>query len=315
MKIFESAAEAGRALDRPWLTIGNFDGLHVGHRAVVARCVSRARESGASALAMTFRPHPAAVLTSRGAPPRLVSDAQQEELLASVGIDALLRQRFDETFASARARDFHDDFLVSLLCVRGMVVGSTFRFGAGREGDVSSLREWGSLEIEDVAPVVMDGDVVSSSRVRRLVAEGALAQARRLLGRPHVLEGVVTRGEHRGRTIGFPTANVAVIDQVVPATGVYACVLRAGERYLPAVTNVGRRPTFGGGDVLVETHALVDPGDLYDLRVRVAFTERIRDEAKFSGIGELSAQIARDVEAARAVHVREPPGSLAGPAF
>jgi riboflavin kinase/FMN adenylyltransferase len=314
MKLFDEVADAGRSLDRPWMTIGNFDGLHVGHRAVLESCVRRARAIGAPTLAMTFTPHPAAVLSPRGAPLALASLAQQEELLASVGIDGLLRQRFDATIASVSAEEFHAEWLVKRLSVRGIVVGSTFRFGAGRQGDVSSLRAWGGFDVVDVPPVIVDADVVSSSRVRRLVAEGRVAEAWQLLQRPHALEGIVVAGAGRGRTIGYPTANV-VVNAQLPGIGVYACALRVGERRLAAVANIGRRPTFGGGEVLVEVHALEPPGDLYGAVVRVAFLARVRDEMRFSGVDDLVARIATDVEAARVVHARHPPESLAGPAF
>lgn len=314
MRVFEEASDAGSSVDRPWMTIGNYDGLHVGHRAVLECCVNRAREHGAPSLVMTFRPHPAAVLSPRGAPANLASDAQQEELLAAVGVDALLRQAFDATFAAVTAEEFHDEWLVKRLSVRGVVASSTFRFGAGRKGDLASLRARGAFAVEDIPPLIVDGEVVSSSRVRRMIAEGRVGDAWQLLRRPHALEGVVVAGEGRGRTLGFPTANVAVRAQV-PGAGVYACALRAGDRRLPAVANIGTRPTFGGGDVVVEVHALEAPGDLYGRTVRLAFLERLRDEKRFSSVDELVAQIGRDVEAARGVHARHPPAGLEGPAF
>lgn len=290
-----------------WLAIGNFDGLHGGHRRLVAELTERARTDGADAAIMTFTPHPAAVLSPRGAPPRLLSDAQQEEILASWGVDAVLRRRFDASFASLGAEEFVRSVLGIELGVRGVVVGRRFRFGRDRLGDFAALQrllaETSALAVA-VDPVEANGAVISSSRIRRLVAEGDLAGARELLGRPFVLEGVVVRGDGRGRTLGVPTANVEAPGHAIPAPGVHACMARCGDGVLEAVANIGTRPTFGGTRQHVEVHVLGEPGDLYGRTVRVGFFERLREERRFESVESLVEQIRRDVAAARAALAR-----------
>lgn len=324
MRVLRDAAALGTALPGGYLSIGNFDGLHVGHRHVLGTLLERARAASrngpaAPAIALTFDPHPAALLSSRGAPARLSSPAQQEELLAACGLDGLLRQPFDAAFADVSAEAFLEDWLLQRLRVRGVVVGTGFRFGRSRAGDVHSLREAarGRLDVVAVDPLRVEGEPASSSRARHFIATGAVEAAARLLGRPHAVEGRVVEGARRGRTIGFPTANVDSGDQALPLIGVYASVLRVGDRRLAAVSNVGVRPTFEseGRTVLHEVHALEDPGDLYGSVVRVAFLARLRGEQRFDGIEALAEQIRRDITAAAAAHAQSPPHSLAGPGF
>lgn len=317
MQVFHDAAEAGRALPGSVVTIGNFDGVHRGHRLLLARARAVGAAAGAPVLVVTFRPHPASVLSDAGAPGRLASDAQQRELFAAEGARGLLVQAFDTDFARLSAEEFHDRFLRAALGCRGVVVGSNFRFGAHRRGDVALLarlaaaREPG-LEVAGVEPLVLDGDVVSSSRIRRLVEAGRVGDAGALLGRPFVVEGTVVRGDGRGRLIGFPTANVEPREVMLPGSGVYACALKRDEQVLAAVANVGRRPTFGTRPVGLEVHVLGFDGDLYGETVRVAFLDALRPERRFAGAEELVLQVRRDAEAARDSWERRPPGSLAG---
>ncbi len=322
MKVFHDAGSVAAEIDSPWVTVGNFDGVHCGHRLILDRLAERAAPSGSPRLAVSFRPHPGEVLSDSGAPERLTSDRQQQELLAVAGIDGLLLQPFDADFARTSAEDFAQGLLLETLRARGVVVGSTFRFGAHRTGDVDLLRRLcaaGSDEagsVEGVEPLRLHDEVVSSSRIREALARGEVALAEDLLGRPFVVEGRVVKGDGRGRGLGFATANVEPQEVLVPAPGVYACVLRRDEHLLGAVTNVGRRPTFGPRAVGIEAHVFDFDANLYGERVRLAFLERIRDERRFSGADELMAQIRTDCDTARAILASRPPESLAGlPAF
>jgi riboflavin kinase/FMN adenylyltransferase len=318
VKVFRDAGSAAAELDRPWVTVGNFDGVHLGHRLILDRLEERAKAEGSPRLAVSFRPHPAEVLSDSGAPERLTSDRQQQELLAAAGVDGLLLQPFDAAFARTSAEDFATAFLRSQLRAQGVVVGATFRFGAHRAGDVAMLRRLSeagggsAARVEGVEPFELAGGVVSSSRIRGALAEGRVSLAEELLGRPFVVEGRVVKGDGRGRDLGFATANVEPQEVLIPAPGVYACVLRRDEHLLGAVTNVGRRPTFGPRAVGIEAHVFDFDANLYGERVRLAFLERIRDEKRFSGADELMAQIRADCDTAREILARRPPAELDG---
>ena len=318
MKVIRDAGAAAAELASPWITVGNYDGVHRGHREILTRLTAHAREAGAPVLAVGFRPHPAAVLSDSGAPERLTSDRQQQELLAAEGVDGLLLQPFDADFARTSPEEFYSGFLRGRLGCRGVVVGANFRFGAKRGGDVELLKRLAAADgpegpvIEGVRPFELHGETVSSSRIRAELAAGRVARAEELLGRPFAVEGRVVQGDGRGRQLGFPTANVEPEQVLVPGPGVYACVLRRDEHLLGAVTNVGRRPTFGPRAVGIEAHVFDFDDRLYGESVRLAFLERIRDEMRFSGPDELVAQIARDSETARALLRERPPETLAG---
>lgn len=291
--------------DRPTvLTMGKFDGLHLGHQRLIATAVERARELGMLCAVLTWEPHPNAVLRPDQPLQLLTSLEEKTELIAALGPDLLLVAPFTrETMATSA--EIYMAQLCAAVPARELWVGEDFAMGRGRAGDVPSLmaigRELG-FAVGALSKIDVDGAPVSASRVRERLRAGDVAGAVALLGRPFGLRGPVVEGDKRGRQIGFPTANVA-IDQshVLPADGVYACtVLHEGER-LPAVTNVGVRPTFDGLRRTVEAHLLDWSGDLYGRSIRVEFLHRLRGEQKFSGIEALVAQIARDAEAARAL--------------
>lgn len=301
-----------------WAAIGNFDGLHEGHAQVARMLLETARAEGARALQVSFRPHPAAVTGTRGAPPRLLSDAQRSEILEAWGLDGLVLLRFDVALSKMSPDDFVNQILIDRLQLSGVIVGRGFRFGRRREGDFDALarllesRGARALAIE---PVEMEGEVVSSSRIRRLIASGDLEAAARLLGRPHVLEGRVVEGHQRGRLIGFPTANLDAPGGATPARGVHACVAGTAERTWRAVANVGLRPTFEPGAETVEVHVLGSPGDLYGQTLRVAFLRKLRDEKRFEGPAALAEQIERDIGVARGILGSLDIAALRGPGF
>ncbi len=287
------------------VTIGNFDGVHVGHQRLVQGAVARARELGREAVALTFTPHPETVLRPERGLRLLSTPTQRAQLLALCGLDALVEVAFDRKFAATPAEVFARDFLARRLAPVEVHLGANFRFGADRAGDVALLdavgRECG-FAVVGVEPVVAEGETVSSTRIRQALAHGDVARAARLLGRPFFVDGTVYRGERMGRKLGFPTINVRVENELLPAHGVYitAVHLPSFGRVFQAVTNIGVRPTvYENYAVTVESHLLDFTADLYQEAVRLYFLARLRDERVFPSSMELVAQIRRDVEEAR----------------
>jgi riboflavin kinase/FMN adenylyltransferase len=293
------SAGAGAAV-----AIGNFDGVHAGHRALIDRARALAAARGLRSIALTFDPHPSAVLSPHGAPPRVSSLARRLELLAAAGLDATVVEPFTRELAACPADAFVDDILLGVLGARAIVVGYDFCYGQGRAGSPDTLRAHGAragVDVEIVSPVEVDGEIASSSKIRACLRAGDLAGAERMLGRRWDLDGTVVHGAKRGRAIGVPTANIAPESDLAIAPGIYAVTLGVGGAELPAVASLGTNPTFvDGGGLVLEVHVLDWDGDLYDRRVRTTFAARIRDEQKFDSIDALVAQIRRDIALARA---------------
>ena len=287
------------------VTIGNFDGVHRGHAALVERAVTVARARRVRAVALTFDPHPAAVLRPDAVPPALQSLDERVATLEALGCDAVEVVPFDADLAARSPEGFVVDLLVRRLAAVHVVVGENFRFGQGAAGDVALLRRLGAthgFDVDALGLVDVGDGPVSSSAVRALLAAGDVAAVTRALGRPHRLSGEVVAGDGRGRTIGVPTANVAVPDgRALPADGVYACWAAVEDAAAaPAVVNVGWRPTFDGTARTVEAHLLVDGApDLYGRRLALDLVARIRGEERFDDVAGLVARIADDVRAAR----------------
>ncbi len=290
---------------RSAVAVGNFDGVHRGHQALVARAVARASETGGAAVVLTFDPHPARVLRPEAAPQALTTLAQKEELVRALGVERLVALEFDARLAALAPEAFVQEVLASLLGARHVVVGESFRFGRERQGDARSLEALGGrhgFDVQVVQPVLHAGRPISSSRVREALAAGDVRDAAELLGRPYALDGRVVRGDGRGRGLGIPTANLALDEQLLPARGVYAGrVLLPGGDWRAAVVNLGERPTFGGTGLVVEAHLLDFAGDLYDARVRLSFQARLRGEERFASAAALVERIHEDVRAARAL--------------
>lgn len=296
------------------VTIGAYDGVHQGHRHVLGLLRSLAAERGLATVVVTFDRHPATVVRPESAPLLLTDLGQKLELLAEAGVDTTIVVPFDEARANETAEDFVTEVLVGALRARAVVVGSDFHFGHGRKGNVALLTDMGERFGFDTIGVALDddgtGDVVSSTRIRSLVAAGEVREAARLLGRYHQLRGTVERGDGRGGTeLGFPTANVAVPAGIaVPHEGIYACFYERpdGERH-PAAVSFGRRPTFyDEGSPVLEAFVLDLAESLYGEEARVSFVERIRDQRTFESSEALVEQMHRDVERARAVLGGEP---------
>jgi riboflavin kinase/FMN adenylyltransferase len=290
--------------------LGNFDGFHLGHQAVVGLAFDRARAEGRPALVATFDPHPKAWFRPGGEPFRLTSLDQRQRLFARAGVDAMIVFRFDEGFAALDAEAFAGQRLAGLLGLAGVVTGEDFTFGRGRSGDVSALARLGAAHgfaAETVGAVTLDGETVSSTRIRELLKAGDAHGAARLLTRPFAVEGVVQHGDKVGRTIGYPTANLDMGDYLRPAYGIYAVRGRLPNgRVLDGAANLGIRPQFEPPKELLEPFFFDFDGDLYGQRIEVDLVERLRAEAKFDSLDALIAQMDRDCararEALRAAH-------------
>ncbi|MEW6336446.1 MAG: bifunctional riboflavin kinase/FAD synthetase [Acidobacteriota bacterium] len=287
------------------VTIGNFDGVHRGHQTLVGEAVARARELGVPAVALTFDPHPERVLRPESGLRLLSTSAQKAQLLERCGVDALIELGFDRRFAATTAEEFAREFLFRRLAPREVRLGANFRFGSGRLGDVYFLSAIGyqlGFTVAGVDPVLDGPEPISSTRVRGQVAAGQIEEAWRLLARPYFVDGMVYRGERMGRQLGFPTINVQVENELLPAHGVYVTAIQipSFSRVFPSVTNIGVRPTmYENYDVTVETHVLDFIGDVYREPVRLFFLRRVRDEMTFPSSMALVTQISRDVETAR----------------
>ncbi|MGE0043562.1 MAG: bifunctional riboflavin kinase/FAD synthetase [Vicinamibacterales bacterium] len=286
----------------PVLALGNFDGLHRGHVKIIERVRRVASERGGTALVLTFEPHPPRVVRPEKAPPLLMTPAQKLEALERAGIQGVAVVRFTHDLSRWSPEEFVRRVLVEWLHVSEVWVGADFLFGRDRSGNFSVLRALGAelgFRAEKIDPIRYKEFVVSSTRIRRLVAEGRVDEAGALLGRQVFLDGTVVAGARRGREIGFPTANIETENELIPPAGVYATTLTVDGVVHPSVTNIGVRPTFGGdGKTSIEAHVLGLDRDIYGRFVRLAFVQRLRDERKFADVDALKDQIAADVRRA-----------------
>ncbi len=302
MKIFHGTENAN--ILRPTvLTLGVFDGLHLGHQRIMQTVVERAKSIGVVPTAITFDPHPRAVLHPESAPPLLQTLDQRLANLEFLGIEQTIVVKFDTDFASQPAEDFLSNIVHDRLQAREVYLGQGFAFGRNRGGNIELLRSMGEklgFVADEVDEVQLRGQRVSSSAIRELLAAGQINLARRMLGRPYGVEGVIIRGNRRGHTIGFPTANLKPHNRVIPRYGVYATATLIDGIWRKSITNIGVRPTFEtDADPSIESYIFDFDGDLYGAVLRVRFLHRIRDERKFNGIDELKAQIELDTTRAR----------------
>jgi len=284
------------------IAIGVFDGVHIGHQALIRQTAVRAKAQGGRAIAATFDPLPIQAL-ARGAPPSALSDVDERaRLLLEAGANDIVVFHFTKEFAALPADEFVRR-LTSAGEVRQILVGEDFQFGHDRGGDVRTLAAAGSrfgFEVIVATPVKLDGEVVSSTRIRNALLAGDVESAARLLGRPYSVRGTVVHGDQRGRALGFPTMNLAVPrERLLPRDGIYALWATLNGQRVPAAASLGVRPTFGGGDRVLEAYLLDWSGDAYGDRIEAAFVKRLRDELRFASAAELSTQIAHDVEETR----------------
>jgi len=285
------------------VALGAFDGIHLGHRAILGTAVSQARRDRLQAIACTFDRHPMEVLQPDRAPLPITTLEERLTLIAETGVDTTVVLPFTPAVAAVEAKAFVQDVLIGTLHAREIVVGFNHRFGRGARGDAALLESLAGplgFRAHIVPALTVDGVAVSSSEIRAALQRGDLAAAATLLGRPYSIRGAVVRGAGRGRTLGFPTANVKTERPLGLPVGVYVCRLAFGSHEHQAVVNVGFRPTFGETEISIEAHVLDFTGDLYDERVTLTFLRRLREERKFPSVDALKAQIALDVAAARA---------------
>ena len=305
MAILSEFNQLETPLVNPVLTIGNFDGVHRGHLALFDLVKERARAIQGQSALMTFDPHPIKVMKPGNGPPLITLTRQKLQLIQKEDIDTIFCLPFTREFASISARDFVHDLLVKKIGIKELVVGYDYSFGRNREGDIRLLQEMGEaygFRVHEVQPVYVAGKLVSSTRIRELVQEGNLSEAKLLLGRDYQISGTVIQGRDRGaKLLGYPTANLELIDELVPKLGVYAVRVFVGTQVYNGVTNIGYNPTFGKGPFSVETHILDFDDNLVGKEIRITFLEKLRDEKTFGSIKDLAREIANDIRNARQI--------------
>jgi riboflavin kinase / FMN adenylyltransferase len=302
MRIVRGLDSAPPDLGPSAVALGTFDGVHLGHRAILGTALARAREAGVQSVACTFDRHPMEVLQPDRAPRPITTLEERLSLIGETGVDAVVVLAFTSDLAAIEPEAFVKDVLLARLRAREIIVGYNHRFGRGARGDTRLLEELAGrlgFRAHVVPPMTVDGAAVSSSEIRAALQRGDVTSAARGLGRPYAISGKVTTGAGRGRTLGFPTANIAPDRPLLVARGVYLGSVTVGGRSHAAVVNVGVRPTFGEDTLAVEAHLLDFTGDLYEREVRLAFVDRLRDEMRFPSVEELKAQVFRDIAAAR----------------
>jgi riboflavin kinase/FMN adenylyltransferase len=303
VKLLRHVDELPRELRGGAVTIGNFDGVHLGHACIVARVLEMAQQVAGPALVFTFEPHPVRLLRPAEAPPPLTWLDRKAQLLADLGVDAVIAYPTDERLLGLSAQEFFDEIICSKLDARAMVEGPNFYFGRGRMGTIDVLKRLTSqadISLDVIEPLVVGGEYVSSSRIRQLIAAGQMRAAREQLTQPYRIRGMVVHGAGRGAKLGFGTANLDAIDTLLPCPGVYAGRGIVAGRRFPAAINIGPNPTFGEGALKVEVHlAGWDGSPLYGEAIEVDFLEKLRDVQRFSGIEQLTAQLEKDVLATR----------------
>ncbi|MDR3154944.1 MAG: bifunctional riboflavin kinase/FAD synthetase [Deltaproteobacteria bacterium] len=297
---------------RTVLTVGSFDGLHLGHQYLVSRVVRRAWERGASSLVLTFEPYPMAVLSPNAAPEVLTTFGQKAEILESLGVDVLGRLAFTEELSDLSPSEFLDQAVAARTDALEIVTGPDFRFGRGAEGNFDFLAAWakarGIASEACRAQIAPGGETLSSSSLRGLLKVGHVESAAKILGRPYRLDGEVVEGQRRGRSLGYPTANLGGTAQLTPGPGVYAVRALLGGQRRPAMTSIGHNPTFKGGSLTVETYILDFEDDIYGEMLGLEFIRRIRNMIRFDSPRALADQLARDEERAREL-LGAPPSS------
>ncbi len=290
------------------VSIGNFDGVHRGHVALLVELRRQADALGGPAVALTFDPHPIELLRPEAAPPRLTTTEDRSQLLLKLGADCVLVLRATHQLLSLRATEFFAEMVQERLQAQALVEGTNFGFGRGREGNVETLAELcrpAGIGLTVVPPVLLDGMEVSSSRVRAALTTGNVREAAHLLGRPYRLHGFVGKGQRRGQKLGFPTANLEQMQTLIPGDGVYAVQVPYGGSKWPGAANVGPNPTFGENARKVEIHLIGFQGDLYGKHLAVDFIERLRDTRPFKDVAELVEQLRRDIDQARQISLEE----------
>src|SRR3990172_6957389 len=291
------------------LTLGNFDGLHLGHQELVKMVIARAKETGAVSLVVTFRPHPLKVLAPDKCPPLISIYEEKIQLFENLGIDVLVKIPFTLDFSAMSPKDFVKDILCGMLGAKEIFVGYNYRFGKGREGNIQTLKKLGEeygFVVREVEQVAINGEIISSTKIRHLLRDGEVGHAARLLGRTYAMSGVVVKGDGRGNGLGFPTANIAPKHAIVPAHGGYAVRLLVREKFYNGIANIGLRPTFNKQNLTIEVHIFDFNEDIYGEEISLYFVRRIRGEKKFADADELIRQIEADIKSAKEILAGQP---------
>ena len=305
MQIIRHIDDPALALEGSSVTLGNFDGIHVGHRELIKNAVDDAQRLGLRSAVLTFEPHPLRVLAPERAPKMLLTHKDKMQLLQCLGVEYVVIQQFDRSFAAIGPEAFVHKYLVERLRAKKVWVGKDLRFGKGRAGDVDKLRIWGielGFDVGVVEPVMVCSERVSSSRIRELIVAGEVAAVQPMLARYYFISGKVVSGHRRGRELGFPTANIASRAEILPRDGIYATFFHIGEKILPSVTSIGLNPTFGADSArTIESYILHFDREIYGESVKLSFLARLREEKKFASGELLIEQIRRDVADAEAL--------------
>jgi riboflavin kinase / FMN adenylyltransferase len=304
MKIIHDLQELTTVPTHTVVTIGNFDGVHLGHRAIFRRVVAEARQAQGTATVITFNPHPLKLLAPERAPLLINTYAERERLIAASCIDLLVCLPFTAALAALPATSFVTDILIRSLGLKHLIIGYDYAFGRDRQGDAAFLQSCGErygFTVEVLPPITQNQEIYSSTRIRQLLQEGEVEAAASLLGRHFTLEGEVVHGAGRGQNLGFPTVNLRTEKEILPREGVYAVKVRHGEMLLNGVANIGRNPTFGENELTVEVHLLDVKQNLYGETLRIYFLQRLRGEERFATVTELCAAIQVDIDRARQI--------------
>jgi riboflavin kinase / FMN adenylyltransferase len=291
------------------LTLGNFDGLHLGHQELIKIVMKRARETGAASMVVTFRPHPLKILAPEKCPPLISIYEEKIALFEKLGLDVLVKIPFTLDFSAMSPEDFTKKILCDLLGAKEIFVGYNYRFGRGRAGTVETLKKLGEkygFVVREVEQISLDGEVISSTKIRKLLGEGQVERAARLLGRTYAITGIVVKGDGRGKGLGFPTANIAPKHSIIPAGGVYAVRFFVREKLYDGIANIGVRPTFDENRLTIEVYVLDFNEDIYGEEISLYFIGKIREERKFKSPDDLIRQIAADIRTARGMLAEHP---------
>ncbi len=308
MKIFDRLESIQQPFVNAVITIGNFDGVHIGHQALFHEVIEKAEAIEGTSIAMTFEPHPMRMLKQNNHPPLITLYEQKKELIERSGIDVLICVPFTKKFAALSAAEFIKDLLIKKIGMKAIIVGQDYTFGKNREGNLALLKTYAAqmnydvIVAEWIKTARNESDRISSTRIRKLVMNGEIETARKMLGRHYQIRGLVVKGRDRGgKLLGTPTANINLQDELCPKTGIYAVTVEHRQRLYRGVANIGYSPTFNDNEFTVEVHLLDFDENIYDRKIRVNFIARIRDEKKFDGIDELKSQIHQDIEDARKI--------------
>jgi riboflavin kinase / FMN adenylyltransferase len=304
MEVFRDIEDSPRPELKTVVTMGNFDGIHLGHQALVGNAVAEAKQWRTKSVVFTFEPHPLKLLAPERAPRMIVNHQDKMDMLQALGVDVIIVQTFDRRFANIEAEDFVRRYLLERLNLSKIWLGRDLRFGRARHGDAEDLIRWGGelgFSVGIVEPILIQGKRISSSRIRQLIEQGRVDEVQPMLGRYHFISGTVVSGHRRGRNMGFPTANLAATTELLPQDGIYATILELQNHRWLSVSSVGHNPTFGKGSRTVEAYILDFTQDIYGEPIKLSFVQRIREERKFAQIEDLVTQMHEDVQAARAI--------------